>query len=115
MPYYRFTPPRTISGDYVAAQFPLPTSSQLQPPPSPSAKVVALSGYSQTQSWRVPPFFGGMGADAATPSVMDQITGFVQQYGLYLAGGLLAYALLSGQMGGKRRRNPRRFHAHRRR
>jgi hypothetical protein len=48
-----------------------------------------------------------MGADAS-PSVLDQVSNFVQQYGLYIGGGLLAYALLSGTLGGKRRRNPHR-------
>ena len=93
MPYYVDTPPRTISGQYVDATFPLPVSSQRVVPAS-------LSGYSETATWRVPPFFSGRGLGDAN-EVLTQAGQFVEQYGLWIAGGLAAFLLLGG---GKKRR-----------
>jgi len=89
MPYPVYYPPRTISGDYVAASFPLPQSSQKVVP-------AGLSGYSTPATWRVPPFFSGMGQSG---DVLAEAGAFVEKYGLWIAGGLAAFLLL-----GKKRR-----------
>ncbi len=97
MPYFVSTPPRTISGNFVPASFPLPASSL----PDPSNKVV-LGGYSSTQTWRVPPFFGMGDAatdPAASPSLWKQVEDFVTKNPVMVAGGLLAILLLGGKRG----------------
>jgi hypothetical protein len=101
MPYYRYTPPRVLSGNYVDQRFNPPYSSL----PDPTNKIVNLpvgvGGYSAVSQWRVPPYFGGLGSD-----LVDQVTSFVSQYGLYIGGAILAYSVLAS--GTKRRRNPAR-------
>jgi hypothetical protein len=77
----------------------------------PNSNMATMSGEFSRQTWTVGPY--GLGADTTTTFDWQ---GFLNKYGMWIAGGLAALLLLGDGGGSRRRRNPRRArtYAHRR-